>query len=101
MQILISDNLILSQSTLITGVMTIGCKRDAISQIHRPTHRTFNAILAPIACHNQIGHTARVKVGFEICLIKSITAEFIDHDITRSWGHLGPNGGLGHRHFER
>jgi hypothetical protein len=91
MQILISDNLILSQSTLITAAMTIGCKRDAISQIHRPTHRTFNLILAPTACHNQIGHTARVQLGFEVCLIKSIAAEFIDHDITRSWGRLGPD----------
>ena len=64
--------------------MTTSCKRDAISQIHRLTHRTFNVILALIACHNQIGQTTRIQLGFDVYLIKSIAAEFIDHDITQS-----------------
>ena len=78
----------MSQPTLIAGAMTIGHKRDAVSQIHSPMHRTLNRILAQIAGHNQMGHRARVQLGFEICLIKSIAVGFIDHDITVSWGQI-------------
>ena len=73
-------NLIMAQRTVITGAVTIGDQCDNIAQVYGTPHGDIDAILAHVACYNQMRHTTRSKLGCKISLVRGITVGFVNHN---------------------
>ena len=84
-------DLIMAQRTLITGAVTIGDQCDNTALLHSTAHGNIDAILAHMACHNQMRHTTRFKLGCKIGLVKGITVGFVNHDISPYGGRFAAN----------